>query len=137
MKGIILCFLRIFPKQYVTRQIIMLSLRVSGWRIFRTVLMKIRDDIYLYLPESFEWLILQSGLITRENLPDMLAKPYDYIDSEKYFSWERFFTEVLQDSTKGTVYQYVKNKLNPVFLHQTSKMKLLIVMKPLAEILGW
>lgn len=102
-----------------------------------TELMKIRDNIYLYLPESFEWLILQSGLITRENLQEMLAKPYDYIDSEKYFSWERFFTEVLQDSTKGTVYQYAKSKLNPVFLHENSKMRILTVMKPLAEILGW
>lgn len=52
-------------------------------------------------------------------------------------NWERFFTEVLQDSTKGTVYQYAKSKLNPVFLHENSKMRILTVMKPLAEILGW
>lgn len=102
-----------------------------------TELMKIRDDVYLYLPESFEWLILQSGLIAKENLRDMLAKPYEYIDSEKYFSWEQFFTEVLQDSTKGTVYQYVKSKLNPVYLHENNKMKILTAMKPLAEVLGW
>ena len=102
-----------------------------------TELMKIRDDIFLYLPESFEWLILQSGLITKENLPEILAQPYDYIDSEKYFSWEQFFTEILQDATKGTVYQYMKSRLNPVYLHENNKMKILTVMKPLREQLGW
>lgn len=102
-----------------------------------TELMKIRKDIFLYLPESFEWLILQSGIIARESLPELLAKPYDYIDSEKYFSWEQFFTEVLQDVTQGTVYQYAKNKLNPVYLHGINKMKILTVMKPLTEQLGW
>ena len=102
-----------------------------------TELMKIRDNIYLYLPESFEWLILQSGLILRENLLDMLAKPYAYIDSEKYFSWEQFFTEVLQDSTKGTIYQYEKSKLNPVYLHENNKMKILTAIRPLADRLGW
>lgn len=102
-----------------------------------TELMRLRDDIYLYLPESFEWLILQSGFIAKEKLADVLAAPYDYIDSEKYFSWEQFFTTVLQDSTKGTLYQYAKNKLNPVYLHETNKMKILAVMRPLTNRLGW
>ena len=102
-----------------------------------TELMKIRDDIFLYLPESFEWLILQSGLITKEDLSEMLARPYDYIDSERYFSWEQFFTAVLQETTKGTVYQYTKSKLNPVYLHDNNKMKILMAMRPLTERLGW
>lgn len=102
-----------------------------------TELMKLRDDVYLYLPESFEWLILRSGLIAKENLADILEKPYQYIDSEKYFSWEQFFTAVLQDRTKGTLYQYVKNQLNPVYLHQANKMKILAAMKPLADSWGW
>lgn len=67
----------------------------------------------------------------------MLAKPYAYIDSEKYFSWEQFFTEVLQDSTKGTIYQYAKSKLNPVYLHENNKMKILTAIRPLADRLGW
>lgn len=82
-------------------------------------------------PESFEWLILQSGLVAKENLMALLDKPYNYIDSEKYFSWEQFFTTVLQDRTKGTLYQYTKYKLNPVYLHQASKMKILAAMRPL------
>ena len=102
-----------------------------------TELMKLRDDVYLYLPESFEWLILRSGLIAKENLADILEKPYQYIDSEKYFSWEQFFTAVLQDCTKGTLYQYAKNQLNPVYLHQANKMKIMPAMKPLADSWGW
>ena len=101
-----------------------------------TELMKIRDDIFLYLPESFEWLILQSGLIAKEHLTDILAKPYDYVDSEKYFSWEQFFTVVLQDSTKGTAYQYTKSRLNPVYLHENNKMKILAAMSSLSALLG-
>ena len=61
----------------------------------------------------------------------------NYIDSKDYFSWEQFFTTVLQDSTKGTLYQYAKNKLNPVYLHETNKMKILAVMRPLTNRLGW
>ena len=101
-----------------------------------TELMKIREDIFLYLPESFEWLILQSGLIAKEHLTDILAKPYDYVDSEKYFSWEQFFTVVLQDSTKGTAYQYTKSRLNPVYLHENNKMKILAAMSSLSALLG-
>ena len=93
-------------------------------------------DITVCLPESFEWLILQSGIIAKEHLTDILSKPYDYVDSEKYFSWEQFFTAVLQNSTRGTVYKYAKNKLNPVYLHENNKMKILTAMRPLSDWLG-
>jgi len=102
-----------------------------------TEIMKVRKDIYLYLPESFEWLILQSGLISRENLQAVLASPAEYIDSEKFFSWEQFFTEILTESTVGTVYQYNKKKLAPVYLHEMSKAKILLQMKPFLEKIGW
>ena len=102
-----------------------------------TEIMKVRKDIYLYLPESFEWLILQSGLISRENLQAVLASPAEYIDSEKFFSWEQFFTEILTESTVGTVYQYNKKKLAPVYLHEVSKAKILLQMKPFLEKIGW
>ena len=38
---------------------------------------------------------------------------------------------ILQDSMRGTLYQYVKNKLNPVYLHEANKMKIFSVMRPL------
>lgn len=102
-----------------------------------TEIMKVRKDVYLYLPESFEWLILQSGLISKENLQAVLAAPEEYIDSEKFFSWEQFFTEILTESTRGTIYQYNKKKLAPVYLHESSKAKILLQMKPFLERVGW
>ena len=33
--------------------------------------------------------------------------------------------------------QYMKSRLNPVYLHENNKMKILTVMKPLREQLGW
>lgn len=102
-----------------------------------TELMRARGNIYLYLLESFEWLILKSGLISREKLQEILEAPHDYIDSEKFFSWEQFFTEVLMDSTKGTLYQYSKKKLAPVYLHEGNRSKILLQMKQVWERLGW
>ena len=36
-----------------------------------------------------------------------------------------------------TLIQYMKSRLNPVYLHENNKMKILTVMKPLREQLGW
>ena len=53
------------------------------------------SQVMLYLPESFEWLILKSGIVHNAKLADILERPEEYIDSAKYFSWEQFFTELL------------------------------------------
>ena len=47
------------------------------------------QNIHLYFPESFEWLILKSGLIQGHDIPAMLEHPEDYADSTEFFSWER------------------------------------------------
>ena len=47
------------------------------------------------MPESFEWLVLSSGLIEGKDIENMLEEPEKYIDSKEYFSWERYFTKVL------------------------------------------
>ena len=68
----------------------------------------------LYAPESFEYLVLLSGIL---DVPgEWLEKTYLYADSGKWASWERFYTEKLVEITRGTIYQYVKSKLNPVYL---------------------
>lgn len=49
------------------------------------------NKIDLFLPESFEWLILRSAIFDRnDNVQEILADPAEHIDCEKYFSWERF-----------------------------------------------
>lgn len=41
-----------------------------------------------------------------------LKNPSDYTESTKYLSWERYFTHVLEEHTKGTELEYHKKKLN-------------------------
>lgn len=46
----------------------------------------------MYLPESFEWMILNAGVVQEKEIMEILKEPEKYIESQKYFSWERFFT---------------------------------------------
>lgn len=78
--------------------------------------MRKHPGISLYLPESFEWLILRSGLVDGKRIENILSSPSDYIDSSKYFSWERYFTALLVKETKDTYLAYVKSHLNQVYL---------------------
>lgn len=80
-----------------------------------------RENVALYLPESFEWMILCSGILKNGYISEVLDKPYDYVESEKYFSWERFFTAVLIDETKDTYLAYGKRKLNSNYLNAGAK----------------
>jgi hypothetical protein len=52
------------------------------------------------MPESFEYLILRSGLIPSGELADILASPWDYAEAGDYESWERFFTQLLISMTE-------------------------------------
>ena len=83
-----------------------------------------RKGIILYLPESFEWLILRSGIVAERNLEEVLTDPEDFIESSEYFSWERFFTKLLIAITKDTYLRYSKRKLNEVYLHETIASKI-------------
>lgn len=75
----------------------------------------VTDQIMLYLPESFEWLILKSGIVESQDIRDIINDPSQYIDSEKYMSWERYFTSLLVERTKDTYLHYSKNKLNDAY----------------------
>lgn len=71
----------------------------------------------IFLPESFEWLILKSDVIREISAVEELKKPEDYADSKKYMSWEQFFTDLLENNTKDTKYMsYKKDKLKPYYL---------------------
>ena len=84
-------------------------------------LSQIHRNIKLYLPESFEWIILNAGLIEGKDISEILAQPEKFIESQEYFSWERYFTRLLSQKTEGTIYKYHKSKLNPVYLHDRNK----------------
>lgn len=93
------------------------------------------DKVILYLPESFEWLILRSGLIDGKRIQEILAKPEQYIPSEKYFSWERYFTALIIEETKDSYLRYSKRKLNPVYLQETERRRIIEAMDMIGELL--
>lgn len=70
--------------------------------------------IAIFLPESFEWLILKSGIVDVES--DQVEHPEKYADSQKYMSWERYFTDLLITTTKDVEYQsYSKKNLKEFY----------------------
>lgn len=87
----------------------------------------IQPNFHVYLPESFEWLILQSGLLEDGEINDILESPEKYVDSLQYFSWERFFTALLTQRTSNSYLSYTKSKLNPVYLQEQEKDAILSV----------
>ena len=59
---------------------------------------KTQGYIVLYAPESFVETVLQN--------------PEEYIDSKEYVSWERYFTDLLIESTsKNFIWAYSKKRL--------------------------
>lgn len=84
-----------------------------------------KKNIHLYLPESFEWIVLKSGLIDDREIRKILETPELFIDSKKYFSWERFFTNLLIEKTKNSYLQYRKSVINKTYLHSKNKEKIL------------
>ncbi len=88
-----------------------------------------RKNVALYLPESFEWMILSSGILKSSMVDEILSNPSDYIESKEYFSWERFFTSVLIEKTKDSYMAYAKRKINPVYLEKTMQDAILKQMK--------
>ena len=83
-------------------------------------------EIILYLPESFEWLILKSGLIKSEYITEILEVPSSYIECADYFSWENFFEHYLIESTVDTPFQYAKKEINPVYLNESNAEKIIV-----------
>jgi len=85
------------------------------------------DNITICLPESFEWLILKSGLLTISDLGSIIENPSDYIDCEKYFSWEQFFVKYLVEQTKNTHMKYSKSSLGKFYMIENNAKKVVAV----------
>lgn len=76
------------------------------------------DKIDLFLPESFEWLILNSDIFDNNlDVKEILQDPVKYIESSEYFSWEKFFEALLVNTTKNSKYlRYKKAKISDGYL---------------------
>jgi hypothetical protein len=82
------------------------------------------DSTTLYLPESFEWIILKSGIVPDKKISTILKHPWSYILSEEFKSWELFFTDLLIKTTAGTKLQYSKQKLAKAYLASGNMTKI-------------
>lgn len=82
--------------------------------------------LMLYLPESFEWMILQSSLLGDKEVREIMRHPEDYIDCQIYFSWEQYFTSLLVESTQESYLHYNKSQLNPVYLQPHEQQAIMI-----------
>jgi len=90
---------------------------------------KDRKNVGMFFPESFEWIILKSGVLDIKNLDDILINPEDYIDGNQFFSWEQFFTNLLESSTQNDpIKQYRKSSLNSFYLDGKNKEQILSVL---------
>ncbi|WP_022772824.1 hypothetical protein [Butyrivibrio sp. AE2015] len=87
------------------------------------------NRIILLLPESFEWLVLSSNVFSKKINSDILNHTSEYVESAEFFSWERFFTQYLIDTTKNSYLAYSKHRLNPVYLHDVNRKAILNTIK--------
>ena len=95
-----------------------------------------REGAFLYLPESFEWLILSSGMIDGRRVQDILKHPEDFIESREYISWERFFTSLLMEETQDSYLRYNKNDLGEAYFTQRVREAIMKAAKGLQEAFG-
>lgn len=92
------------------------------------------ENVVLYAPESFEWLLLFANAIPNAKVTSILQQPEDYIDSKEYVSWERFFTAVLINQTQNNpIWAYSKRKLSKIYLSP----KVMSAVKKVMKLIMW
>ena len=89
-------------------------------------------SLEVYAPESFEYLILSSGLFQDKDIVDKVENTSEYADSVKYMSWERFYTALLVEVTNRTQMKYDKDKLNVYYLSERNKN---LILKQVPDVL--
>lgn len=93
-------------------------------------------SLILWLPESFEWLLLKSKVINFKGLDQILENPSDYIECSKYVSWERFFTD-LAIKYSNDKFKYLKSRLDNFYINARNIGKVKSILpKEICEILN-
>ena len=90
------------------------------------------NKIAIFLPESFEWLILKSGAVDGIE-PEKIEAPQLYADTREYMSWEQYFTKMLEEATRDSDYKryskaqlaeyYMQNRTAAMIKHQIEGIK--------------
>ena len=77
----------------------------------------------LYAPESFEYLVLISGIVNVDR--KKTEETYEYADSVKYESWEQYYTDCLMELTADDRFlRYSKHKLRGGYLAESNMNRL-------------
>lgn len=71
----------------------------------------------LYLPESFEWKLLQNGMFQNTDAVKLLSEQQESVVDTSYPSPEKYCTNLLTDLTRNTPAQYSKSRLNSCYLY--------------------
>lgn len=79
--------------------------------------------ITIWLPESFEWVLLKARVISFDSLTQILNNPSEYIECRDYVSWERFFT-YLVEKYSDEKWKYTKGELDPYYYSEKNKEKI-------------
>ena len=83
----------------------------------------------IFLPESFEWIILKSGVVKKIDA-NKLDHPEQYADSALYMSWEQYFTDLLMETTNESDYmKYKKSSLSDFYLQDKNVAEIIKVAK--------
>ena len=70
-------------------------------------------------------LILESGIVSVSDR-DLLDHPADYADSRQFESWEQYFTELLENTTRDIPYaRYDKSGLGSFYLQLQNEQAVL------------
>lgn len=99
-----------------------------GPEVERVLTVKKARNVIVYLSESFEWLVLESGIVKGKEIAEILQEPSTHIDCSKHFSWEHFFTALLIQKTAGSYLQYNKTDLNAAYTQEHEQTAIIKVL---------
>lgn len=91
---------------------------VFGNQIQKLISLCSNYDLYIFAPESFEFLLLNTSFFSKF-LSTELSETYLYVDSLEFITWERYYTHLLRSlCVNYTGVSYSKSdwsELNPFF----------------------
>ena len=96
---------------------------------------RLDQRISIWMPESFEYLILKSGIVTSNELTAILDSTSDYVEAKEYESWERYFAELLISLTEDKSYKYTKRVLDDYYMQDKNVRKIISNFPDIFEIL--
>lgn len=84
-------------------------------------------NIVLCFPESFEYVILESGVIKTEKWKKEIKKPFEYINYKKCLTWEQYFIELIEKITANNNdgSKYSKDKIAQYYTKEVNAKKIL------------